>query len=72
MSIFDNSLDNLQGSNIKPAKIEVIHQNYEGIAKVLSEFEKLYKVVENKKMLDKCLFDFISNTRFCQVEIDED
>lgn len=32
---------------IKPSKIEMIEPDYEGIAKVLAEFEKLYKVCEN-------------------------
>ena len=35
------------------AKIELLEPNYEGIAKVLSEFEKLYKVCDNKELLDK-------------------
>lgn len=39
--------------------IELLERNYEGIAKVLSEFEKLYKVCDNKELLDKCL------ERFC-------
>jgi hypothetical protein len=37
---------------------EPIEPNYEGIAKLLSEFEKLYKVCENKELLDKCLENF--------------
>ncbi len=40
------------------AKIELLEPNYEGIAKVLSEFEKLYKVCDNKELLDKCLENF--------------
>ena len=39
-------------------KIELIEPNYEGLAKVLSEFEKLYKVCDNKELLDKCLENF--------------
>ena len=38
----------------------MIEPNYEGIAKVLAEFEKLYKVCENKELLDKCLENFCS------------
>jgi hypothetical protein len=37
---------------------EPIEPNYEGIAKLLSEFEKLYKVCDNKELLDKCLENF--------------
>lgn len=37
------------------SKIELIEPNYEGIAKVLSEFEKLYKVCDNTELLDRCL-----------------
>lgn len=40
------------------AKIELLEPNYEGIAKVLCEFEKLYKVCDNKELLDKCLEKF--------------
>ena len=43
---------------ITDSKIELIEPNYEGIAKVLSEFEKLYKVCDNKELLDNCLADF--------------
>jgi tRNA U34 5-carboxymethylaminomethyl modifying GTPase MnmE/TrmE len=39
-------------------KFEPIEPNYEGIAKVLSELEKLYKVCDNKELLDKCLENF--------------
>jgi len=45
---------------ITGSKIELIEPNYEGIAKVLNEFEKLYKVCENKELLDKCLEIFLS------------
>ena len=41
-------------------KIELIEPNYEGIAKVLNVFEKLYKVCENKELLDRCLEGFCS------------
>ena len=47
-----------KNQKIAPPKIELIEPNYEGIAKVLSEFEKLYKVCENKELLDKCLESF--------------
>lgn len=47
-----------QGNMFTDSKIELIEQNYEGIAKVLAEFEKLYKVCDNTKLLDKCLADF--------------
>jgi len=50
----------LKNSKITPSKIEMIEPDYEGIAKVLAEFEKLYKVCENKEMLDKCLKNFCS------------
>ena len=40
------------------ANIELLEPNYEGIAKVLSKFEKLYKVCDNKELLDKCLENF--------------
>jgi hypothetical protein len=52
--------DFLKNSKITPSKIEIIEPDYEGIAKVLAEFEKLYKVCENKEMLDKCLENFCS------------
>ena len=39
-------------------RIEFIEPNYEGISKVLAEFEKLYKVCDNKQLLDKCLESF--------------
>ena len=45
---------------ITDSKIELIEPNYEGIAKVLNEFEKLYKVCENKELLDSCLEGFCS------------
>ena len=45
---------------ITDSKIELIEPNYEGIAKVLNEFEKLYKVCENKELLDRCLEGFCS------------
>lgn len=45
---------------ITDSKIELIEPNYEGIAKVLAEFEKLYKVCENKELLDRCLEGFCS------------
>lgn len=44
---------------ITDSKIELIEPNYEGIAKVLSEFEKLYKVCDNKQLLDKSLECFL-------------
>ena len=44
---------------ITDSKIELIEPNYEGIAKVLSEFEKLYKVCDNKELLDKSLEYFL-------------
>lgn len=46
---------------ITDIKVELIEPNYEGIAKVLSEFEKLYKVCDNKELLDKCLDDFCTS-----------
>ena len=48
----------LKNSKITPSKIEMIEPDYEGIAKVLAEFEKLYKVCKNKELLDKCLENF--------------
>jgi tRNA U34 5-carboxymethylaminomethyl modifying GTPase MnmE/TrmE len=39
-------------------KMRLLEPDYEGIAKVLSEFEKLYKVCDNKELLDKCLEKF--------------
>src|SRR5690554_2977177 len=56
--------DFLKNSKITDSKIELIEPNYEGIAKVLSEFEKLYKVCENKELLDKCLENFCSPKMF--------
>ncbi len=50
--------DDLKGDEVTDAKIELIEPDYEGISKVLNEFEKLYKVCENKKLLDKCLESF--------------
>lgn len=47
-------------SKAKTNKIEIIEPDYEGIAKVLAEFEKLYRVCENKDLLDKCLENFCS------------
>lgn len=52
--------DIFKNQKITPSKIEMIEPNYEGIAKVLAEFEKLYKVCENKELLDKCLENFCS------------
>lgn len=49
-----------KNTKITPLEIEMIEPNYEGIAKVLFEFEKLYKVCDNKELLDKCLNDFCS------------
>ncbi|MFT5450541.1 MAG: hypothetical protein ACI9N9_000018 [Enterobacterales bacterium] len=37
---------------------ELIEPDYEGLAKVLNEFVELYKVCENKKLLDECLKNF--------------
>jgi hypothetical protein len=45
---------------ITDSKIKLIEPNYEGITKVLNEFEKLYKVCENKELLDRCLEGFCS------------
>jgi len=45
------------------SKIEIIEPNYEGIAKVLSEFEKLYKVCDNTQLLDSCL------ERVCKINV---
>lgn len=39
--------------------IKLIEPNYEGIAKVLAEFEKLYKVCDNRELLDKSLETFL-------------
>lgn len=52
--------DFFKNSKITPSKIEITEPNYEGIANVLAEFEKLYKVCENKKLLDKCLENLFS------------
>ena len=38
--------------------IQLIEPDYTGVARVLSEFEKLYKVCENKELLDECLRNF--------------
>jgi len=56
--------DIFKNQKIAPSKIELIEPNYEGIAKVLAEFEKLYKVCENKELLDKCLENFCSPKMF--------
>jgi len=42
------------------SKIEFIEPDYEGISKVLAQFVELYKVCENKDLLDKCLQSFVS------------
>lgn len=42
------------------SKIEFIEADYEGISKVLAQFVELYKVCENKELLDKCLESFVS------------
>jgi hypothetical protein len=44
----------------KDSKIEFIEPDYEGISKVLAQFVELYKVCENKELLDKCLESFVS------------
>ena len=41
--------------NHQSGDLELIEPNYEGVSKVLSEFEKLYKVCDNKELLDECL-----------------
>lgn len=52
----NNNLDKLiTQSEIKHT---LIKPDYEGCAKVLKEFKKLYKVCDNKDMLDECLKDF--------------
>ncbi len=40
--------------------IKFIEPNYEGIAKVLAQFVELYKVCDNKELLDKNLAWFLS------------
>ena len=40
------------------SEIEFIQPDYDGISKVLAELEKLYKVCDNKELLDKCLESF--------------
>jgi hypothetical protein len=42
------------------SEIQLIEPDYEGIAKVLNEFEKLYKVCDNTILLDRCLEAFLS------------
>jgi len=37
------------------SKIEFIKFDHEGLAKVLAQFVELYKVCENKELLDRCL-----------------
>lgn len=37
------------------AKIEFIEPDYEGLSKVLAQFVELYKVCDNKELLDECL-----------------
>lgn len=39
-------------------KMHYIEPNYEGIAQIMAEFEKLYKVCDNKEMLDRCFEGF--------------
>lgn len=43
---------------MKDLKFEKIELDYEGIAKVLTAFAELYKVCENKEMLDNALKRF--------------
>ena len=40
--------------------IELLEPNYEGIAKVLNEINKLYENTDNKKLVDNVLRGFIS------------
>jgi len=42
------------------AKIELIEPDYEGLSKVLAQFVELYKVCENKELLDECLKSFVA------------
>lgn len=51
---------------ITTRKIELIEPNYDGIAKVLDGFEKLYKVCKNKELLDKCLESFFNGKKIIQ------
>tara|TARA_R110000787_G_scaffold210955_1_gene320718 strand:- start:590 stop:766 length:177 start_codon:yes stop_codon:yes gene_type:complete len=50
----------MNNNMITQSEIQLIEPDYEGIAKVLSEFEKLYKVCSNQLLLDRCLETFLS------------
>ena len=49
-------------------KIQMIEPDYKGIAMVLSEFEKLYKVCDNTTLLDSCLKDFCATRQLVTKE----
>lgn len=36
-------------------EIKFIEPDYEGISKVLAQFVELYKVCENKELIDRCM-----------------
>jgi hypothetical protein len=47
-------------------KIDIIpiDIDYEGMSKVLAQFVELYKVCENKEMLDNCVSSFFNRPLF--------
>lgn len=51
--------------------IKVIEPNYEGIAKVLFELEKLYKVVGNQYMLDRCLEGLFNTHKIIDLDTED-
>lgn len=54
-------------------KIEILEPAYEGMAKLLHEFVELYKVCDNKELIDKCLEKaFVPPYRIHANELDEE
>jgi hypothetical protein len=45
---------------ITDSNIVFTNPDYDGIAKVLGQFAELYKVCDNKELLDKCIESFVS------------
>ena len=46
---------------VTDTKINFIEPDYEGIAKVLEQIIGLYKVCDNKELIDRLLENFMSN-----------
>ena len=50
-------------------KIEFVKIDYEGIAKVLDSFTELYKVCENKKLIDNAFELLIKGTSILKTNV---